>query len=126
MVTIDVATDADRVAVRRLVDGAVLSLGAVSLPERLAAGDVLLATQADRVHGTLIASPDGRTTRIVAVAVRRRRRGRGIGSALVEAATRRWGPLVAACRADVVGFWQANGFRVIETDGDRYTLRRDG
>ena len=125
MVTVRVATEPDRVAVRRLVDGAALSLAEVSLPTRLVAGDVLLATQRKHPQGTLVATRDPQETHIVAVAVRRRRRGHGIGSALVEEAATRWAPLRATCAAAVVAFWRANGFQLTGVDGDRHTLRRD-
>lgn len=123
---ITTATTDDRVTVRRIVDAAALSLAEVDLPTRLAAGEVLLATEADRVRGTLVARRRDGDTVIRAVAVRRRARGQGIGSALVETALRRWGPLTARCDQSIWPFWRANGATVVTVDGDRYQLRISG
>lgn len=125
MTTVRVAASDDRLVVRRLVDGAALSLAAVSLPERLAAGDVLLATRDRRPQGTLVATSRATGTHIVAVAVRRRVRGQGIGSALVTTAHNRWGTLTAVASEAVLPFWQANEFQVVAKTADRYQLRLD-
>lgn len=126
MTTVRVATPTDRVVVRRLIDGAALSLAEVSLPERLAAGDVLLATRETRPQGTLVTTPRAESTHVVAIAVRRRVRDQGIGSTLVTTAARRWGTMTATATEDVLPFWRANDFEVTDKTGEYYQLRRGG
>lgn len=55
-VSIRVAEPADRVDVRRVLDAAVLD--AEDLPDRLAAGTVLLATAGDQVVGAVVLAPE--------------------------------------------------------------------
>ena len=124
---------ADRLAIRRLVDAAALSLADTCIPQQLAAGNVLVArahpsTEATAV-GTVVLSPPARTPddipqasgrHIVAIAVRRRRRGRGIGRALIEAAGQQHGLLTARFRRAVRSFWDAIGFQIVPIESDRF------
>lgn len=122
-VRVRLATSEDRLAVRRLLDAAVLAVE--DLSERLAAGEVLVATDDGSACGVLVAATDGppagdggrdalpaewrRATHVRAVAVRRRRRDAGIGTALVRAATARFGPLVADFDAELRPFYESLG-----------------
>ncbi|WP_114577898.1 GNAT family N-acetyltransferase [Saliphagus sp. LR7] len=125
-VAVRTATPGDRLAVRRLVDGAVLSVP--DLDARIEAGDVLLAVRSDggdgrtgRPLGTLVCEPIAGGWEVVAVAVRRSRRDRGIGRALVEAAGEREGRLVAEFDASVEPFYESLGFAIQPVDDeDRY------
>lgn len=56
-VVIRPAGEDDRLAVRRLVDGALLSVD--DLPERLRAGQVLVAARRGSVRGTIVLAPEG-------------------------------------------------------------------
>lgn len=125
------ATGEDRLAVRRLLDAAALSVP--PLPPRLADGDVLLAEREDRAVGTLVlvsprdapawareAETDGH---VAAIAVRRPRRGRGIGTALLERAGER-GRLTAAFDADLLELYRGAGFDVLDrADGRSRAVR---
>ncbi|WP_435063497.1 GNAT family N-acetyltransferase [Halobaculum sp. EA56] len=122
-------------AVRRLLDAAMLSVPD-DLPERVAAGDVLVAVDGSGereddaaagggdVIGTLVL--DGR--RIEAVAVRKSRRAAGVGRALVAAADARSdGPLTATFRPGVRPFYESLGFDIAAEDpGDQESTRLRG
>lgn len=106
-------------AVATVLDAAMLATD--RLGERVAAGDVLVAAEADRILGALVAVPPPSApawarerdtdAHVAAVAVRRRRRGQGVGSALLEAAADR-GRLTASFDADLRGFYAGRGFAV--------------
>ena len=112
----------DRLAVRRVLDAAMLAVDAV--PARIEAGDVLVAVEDDRVIGACVlvvpddAGPDwvgriGADAHGEAIAVRRRRRGAGIGRALIETASDR-GRLSAAFEPDVRPFYDDLGFEILD------------
>lgn len=109
------ATPDDELAVRRVLDGALLDVPD-GLPGRIDAGDVLVSDSGEgTVTGALVL--DGE--RIATVAVRRRRRGAGVGSALVAAAAERAdGPLTAEFRGAVRPFYESLGFEIREADGE--------
>jgi GNAT superfamily N-acetyltransferase len=111
------ATVEDLPDVLNVVDGAALRVDVDELRERIAGGDVLVAGEEGRVLGTVIL--DG--NRIAAVAVRRGRRDQGVGTALVEAASRRRDRLVAEFDARVRPFWESLGFDIEPVEEpDRY------
>jgi len=118
-VSIRAARGDETEAVRRLLDAAILTVPP-DLPERVAAGDALIAVEggigpesADVVGAVVL---DG--SHIDAVAVRRSRRAAGVGTALVAAAAERTdAPLTATFRAQVRPFYEALGFEVEERDG---------
>jgi len=116
------ATADDRLAVRRLLDAAVLAVDDVD--ERLAAGDVLVAEADGRAVGTIVLVPreDAEGARVEAIAVRRRRRGRGVGTALIERARENYGRVTAEFDADVRPFYDSLGFAIEPTgaDDERY------
>ena len=63
------------------------------------------------------------TAHVRAIAVRRRRRGRGIGSALVSAATEEFGPLVADFDDAIRPFYESLDATLLERDGERWWAR---
>jgi len=113
----------DRLAVRRVLDAAMLAVEDV--PARIEAGDVLVAVEDDRVIGACVLVPPddagasdwiaqtGVDAHVDAIAVRRRRRGTGIGRALIERASDR-GRLSAAFEADVRPFYDDLGFELLD------------
>lgn len=111
--TVRVADESDRVAVDRLVDGALLALPTAERAAALARGDALVAERGGRVVGALVLA-DGH---VEAVAVARRHRRSGVGTAMVRAAAARAGRLTADFDADVRGFYEALGFDVERRDG---------
>ena len=127
-------------AVMNVLEGALLDVA----PDRVRAGlrgsaglrgD---AAPSDRGRGVdvLVAEADGSTVgalvldgdRVTAVAVRRSRRGRGVGTALVEAALDRRGRLTASFDARVGPFYESLGFEIRPAgggdDGDRFEAER--
>ncbi|WP_135827690.1 GNAT family N-acetyltransferase [Halorussus halobius] len=106
------ATDEDRLGVRRVLDAAMLDVRE-DLPARIAAGDVLVATDGSTpILGALVLVARESGAHVDAVAVRRARRGRGVGSALVRAAAERRDRLTAAFDPDVRPFYESLGFDV--------------
>ncbi|GAB3320317.1 MULTISPECIES: ubiquitin-like small modifier protein SAMP2 [Haloplanus] len=106
----------DHLDVMRVLDGAVLSVDARTVRERIDDGAALVATVEGRVVGALVRDGD----RVTAVATRRRWRDRGVGTALVSAAAAERDRLVAEFDPDVRPFYESLGFEVEPTgDGDR-------
>jgi len=108
----------DLVPVMSVLDASMLAADAGTIERRIEAGTVLVAVDDDRIVGACVLAlrPDG--AHVEAIAVRTRRRDVGIGSALVDAATARWGRLTAAFDPDVRPFYDALGFDV-ERRGER-------
>jgi GNAT superfamily N-acetyltransferase len=118
------ATDADLVAVMRLLDAAVLEADARVVGDRIDGDtDTVLVAEADsRVVGALVL--DG--SHIDAVAVQKERRGRGIGTDLVAAAAAHVdGGLTADFDEGVRPFYASLGFDIApkETDEGRGRFR---
>lgn len=126
--TIRTATADDELAVRRVIDGAMLEVPQ-NLTNLLESEQVLVAV-ADRVVGVLVLvrpaetdvpnlTPTDEASHIASVAVRRRRRGSGIGAALVRTAAERVsGPLTAEFRPSVRPFYESLGFDIREICGE--------
>ena len=110
----------DLVALTRLLDAALLDVGAATVERQTAAGETLRADRDGRLVGVLVR--DGAL--LVAVAVRNDHRRTGVGRALVERAAAEARLLVADCRPAVAGFYRACGFRVTERDGRAYGVVR--
>lgn len=108
----------------RVLDGAMLDVESDTVERRIAAGGVLVADDDRRIVGALLTTPREDGAHIEAVAVRRARRDSGIGSHLVEFASKRWQPLTADFRPGVRPFYASLGFDIADR-GDRYrgTLR---
>lgn len=142
-VTVRVATIEDHVAVSRVLDGALLDVD--GLQQRLADGSVLVATLDDgtmdrtspSVVGAVVVATEGADDRsaptdwpacphVRSIAVRRKHRRRGIGTALLRAATDRWSPLVADFDADARSFYVAFGAECAQAaDGRHWALLAD-
>lgn len=116
-VTIELADLEDELAVRRVLDAAVLTVDA--LRERLAEGDVLVAREDGRVLGTIVLEPRSEGAHVTAIAVRRSRRGQRIGTRLVEEALDRAGHLTADFDRSVREFWVSLDFTIEERGDDR-------
>lgn len=124
--TIRTATVEDELAVRRVIDGAMLEVPQ-NLTNLLESEQVLVAV-AERVIGVLVLvrpaavdvptlAPTDEASHIASVAVRRRRRGSGIGARLVRTAAERVsGPLTAEFRPSVRPFYESLGFDIREID----------
>ena len=113
-IRIRTALPAEELAVRRLLDGAVLAYE--GLEERIAAGQVLVAIDDGTARGVLLWEPGASHTRIRALAVHPRHRRRGIATALVGSLEP---PLEARFDADLRPFYEHLGFIVSSTDGGR-------
>ncbi|WP_135821718.1 GNAT family N-acetyltransferase [Halostella litorea] len=105
----------ERVAVRRVIDAAMLEPGDVA--GAIDRGDALVAVADGRVVGALVLEPRTEGAHVAAVAVTRSRRGQGIGTALVEVAGERAARLTAAFDPSVRPFYESLGFAV-EPAGD--------
>jgi GNAT superfamily N-acetyltransferase len=118
------ATPEDRIAVARILDGALLDVE--DLDARLAHGQVLFAADGEEATavGAIVLAPEGpsadvsqhspptewpKATHIRGIAVRRKHRRNGIGAALVRAALERWSPIVADFEPDVLPFYESLG-----------------
>ncbi|WP_323677489.1 GNAT family N-acetyltransferase [Halorubellus sp. PRR65] len=129
----------EELAVRRVLDAAILETDAVS--DAVARGNVLVAATGragargadgavdDRVVGALVLVPfdgvalpeaiaAGVGMHVDAVAVRRRRRGRGVGRALVAGALERERRLTVAFAPRVRAFYDALDFDVVAGASD--------
>lgn len=119
---VSLASDADLAAVMNVLDGAALEISAETVRAAIDRDRVLVARSAARtVLGAVVGGECDHLVRILAIAVRPGRRGDGIGSALIEAAHDRWGPLEAECDPDLAAFYRKNGFAI--EPGDRYRGR---
>ena len=110
--------------VLNVLDGAALAVDTGRLRSAIDRGEVLVAVaggNSDRerppdseqsTEGRIVGALVLEGREITAVAVRRRRRDQGIGTALVEAATRRRDRLLAEFDAGVRPFWESLGFAV--------------
>lgn len=130
-VTVRIAQPEDRLAVSRVLDGAMLAVE--GLPDRIAAGDVLVAVDDGTACGALVLSPEGPPAsegdqpldaqdcpdrwrsypHLLAIAVRRRRRDQGVGTALVRTATDRLGTLVADFEDGLQPFYESLGAELV-------------
>lgn len=118
------ATPADALDVRRILDAAMLEPGDVE--SRIAAEDVFVAGDhrggSERVLGALVLEPldDERGAHVSAIGVRRRHRGRGLGRALIERGLEREERLTARFDEDVRPFYESLGFAIDPIDERRH------
>ena len=105
-------------AVMNVIDGGLLAVSADAAAAAIDHGDVLVATEDDRVLGAVVIEADGkpREATIAAIAVRPARRGQGIGSALVSAVAARHDRVVAAFDDRVRPFWASLGFEILPAE----------
>jgi ribosomal protein S18 acetylase RimI-like enzyme len=118
------ATEDDLPAVMNVLDAALLDVDAADVRGRIAGshdgGGVIVALAGERVLGACVVDPStGDGGHVEAIAIRRGRRGQGIGSALIEAAVERWGPLAADFDEDVRPFYESLGFEITTLGGGR-------
>jgi len=141
-VTVRPATADDVTGILGVLDAAALETGAGRVRASVDRGDAFVAVRAEReasdAGGTVLGAialvgPSGArgadTAHVDAVAVRRRRRGRGIGRALVAAATERYDRLTAEFDPKVRPFYESLGFDiepVEDAERDRYRGVLDG
>lgn len=112
------ARSEDALAVRRILDAAMLEPGDVET--RIGDRDVLVAGDRrggpdgtdERLLGALVLEPRERGAHVAAVGVRRRHRGRGIGRRLVERALERERRLTACFDEGVDPFYERLGFEI--------------
>ena len=134
-VAIEPATPDDRLDSLRVLDAAMLETDSAQVAERIDAGDALVARfkKTGAVVGALVATrPEPARYHVDAVAVRRARRGRGIGSALVDAAVGRAERdtavevVTAAFDAELRGFYTDLGFTAVPDTETREAERLRG
>lgn len=103
----------DELDVRRVLDAAILDFSYEGADVRL------VAESEGTVLGALLASEHerGGGAHVEAVAVRRARRGNGVGSELVQSLTEAYAPVTADCRPGIKDFYEALGFRTVESEG---------
>ena len=99
-------------AVMGVLDAAMLDADAAVVADRIDDGTVLVAVDGDRVLGACVVDHSDDGAVVEAIAVRPGRRGQGVGSALVAAATARWGELSAVFDESVRAFYESLGFDV--------------
>jgi GNAT superfamily N-acetyltransferase len=110
--TIRHGTERDLLAVLRVLEGAMLDVGANQIRQRTESDEVLVAERDGRVVGALVRDGD----HVEAIAVHPDRRGTGVGRTLIEAALDETGRLTAAFREEVRPFYESLGFDVEERD----------
>ncbi|MFB6117388.1 GNAT family N-acetyltransferase [Halosegnis sp.] len=106
----------ERLTVRSIFDVAMLRVP--DFPKQT----LVVAAEDDNVLGAMAVETEGfaEPGEIHAIAVRPRRRGQGIGSRLVEEASRRWDPVVAEFDERVRPFYEAHGFDIQPVGGGRF------
>ncbi|RBI63213.1 GNAT family N-acetyltransferase [halophilic archaeon] len=117
--TVRVADPDDHLAVVRLLDAAMLETDAAAVEARIDAGDVLVAVEEGRVLGAAVLEPLDDGVFLRSIAVQRSRRGNGIGTALVDRATRRHGRLTAEFDERVRPFYASMDFEMERLSDDR-------
>jgi len=115
------AVPADRLAVLRLIEGALLDVDPAAVRAAIADDRVLVAD--DPIAGALVVDPAAAGAHIPALAVRPARRRAGVGTALVAAAADRWGRLTATFDERAYPFYDAVGFTIEPRDGRWYGHR---
>jgi GNAT superfamily N-acetyltransferase len=109
------AREGDILAVLRVVEGAMLEVGANQVRRRTESGDVLVAEREGRVVGALVRDDD----HVEAIAVHPQHRTSGVGSLLVERALGETGRLTAEFREEVRPFYEALAFDIEEREGEK-------
>ncbi|AUV83419.1 GNAT family N-acetyltransferase [Salinigranum rubrum] len=109
------AREGDILAVLRVVEGAMLEVGANQVRRRTESGGVLVAERGGRVVGALVR--DGE--HVEAIAVHPQQRGSGVGSRLIERVLEEMGRVTAEFRAEVRPFYESLGFDIEERAGEK-------
>jgi GNAT superfamily N-acetyltransferase len=113
--------EGDLLAVLRVLEGAMLEVGAKQVRTRTESGEVLVAELHGRVVGALVRDGD----HVEAVAVHPDRRGSGVGRALLEAALDETGRLTAEFREAVRPFYERLGFDIERGEERLWGVRTD-
>jgi GNAT superfamily N-acetyltransferase len=106
--------EGDLLAALRVLEGAMLEVGATQIRRRTESGEVLVAEIDGRVVGALVRDGD----HVEAIAVHPDRRDSGVGRALIEAALAETGRLTADFRDEVRPFYESLGFAIEDADGE--------
>jgi GNAT superfamily N-acetyltransferase len=112
------AREGDLLALLRVLEGAMLEVGANQVRRRTESGEALVAQVEGRVVGALVRDGD----HVEAVAIHPDRRRAGIGRTLVETALAETGRLTAAFRDDVRPFYEKLGFEIEEREAGEERL----
>ena len=113
--------EGDLLAVLRVLEGAMLEVGANQVRRRTESEEVLVATVDNRVVGALVR--DG--AHVEAIAVHPDRRGSGVGRALIEAALDETGRLTAEFREAVRPFYERLGFDIERSEERLWGVRTE-
>ena len=105
--------ESDLLAVLRILEGAMLKVGANQIRTRTETGEVLVAERDGRVVGALVRDGD----HVEAVAVHPDRRGAGIGTTLIEAVLAETGRVTVEFREEVQPFYEALDFEIEAQEG---------
>lgn len=111
-VTVRRGREGDLLAVLRIIEGAMLEVGANQVRRRTQSGEVLVATRDGQVVGALVR--DGE--HVEAIAVHPDRRRASIGRRLIEAALADTGRLTAEFREVVRPFYEKLDFEIEERE----------
>lgn len=113
--------EGDLLAVLRVLEGAMLEVGANQVRRRTESEEVLVATVDNRVVGALVRDGD----HVEAIAVHPDRRGSGVGRALIEAALDETGRLTAEFREAVRPFYERLGFDIERSEERLWGVRTE-
>lgn len=113
--TVRRAREGDILAVLRVVEGAMLEVGANQVRRRTESGGVLVVERGGRVVGALVRDDE----HVEAIAVHPQQRGSGVGSLLVERTLEEVGRVTAEFRAEVRPFYESLEFDIEEREGEK-------
>ena len=119
-ITVRHGRESDLLAALRILEGAMLKIGASQIRRHTESDEVLVAEADGRIVGALVR--DGE--HVEAIAVRPQRRGRGIGSRLIEAALAETGGVTVEFREEVRPFYESLGFDIEEREERLWGERR--
>lgn len=114
------ATADDLLGVLSVLDAAMLQTDKSTVERRIDAGTALVAVEDGRILGACVCVPRSRGAHVEAIAVRQRRRDQGIGSAMIDAATERWGRLTADFDPHLKPFYETFGFDLEQQANGRF------
>lgn len=112
------ATASELPTVLSILDAAMLQTDASAVRRRIEDA-VLVAVEEGRILGACVVESERTPAEVVAIAVRPGRRGQGIGTALLETATGRWGRLAVEFDDGARPFYAALGFEIETVEAGR-------
>ena len=104
--------ESDLLDALRILEGAMLKIGASQIRKRTESGEMLVAEIDGRIVGALVR--DGE--HVEAIAVRPQRRGSGVGHRLIKEALAETGGLTVEFREEVRPFYESLGFDIEERE----------